>query len=102
MEFAVIILRPFDEDTLIPNSTSITEVVLRLDRFPRLFVRSLGTVAGVVTRADLQDPPVRMWLFGMITVLEMRFLHLIEANFSDELGALPLPRPPGESAPVAS
>ena len=35
-------LHPFDEDTLIPNSTSITEVVLRLDRFPRLFVRSLG------------------------------------------------------------
>jgi hypothetical protein len=77
-------LRPFDEDTLIPDSTPITEVVLRLDRFPRLFVRSLGTVAGMVTRADLQDPPVRMWLFGMITVLEMRFLHLIEANFSDE------------------
>ena len=25
-----------------------------------------------------------MWLFGMITVLEMRFLHLIDANFSDE------------------
>jgi hypothetical protein len=77
-------MRPFDDDTLIPDSASITEVVIKLDHFPRLFVRSLGTVAGLVTRADLQDPPVRMWLFGMITVLEMRFLNLIESHFSDE------------------
>jgi hypothetical protein len=77
-------MRGFDEDTLIPDSASITEVVLKLDRFPRLFVRSLGTVAGLITRADLQDPPVRMWLFGMITVLEMRFLQLIESEFSDD------------------
>lgn len=76
--------RVFDEETVLTDSASITEVVLKLDLFPRLFVRSLGTVAGVVTRLDLQDPPVRMWLFGMITVLEMRFLQLIEARFSDE------------------
>ena len=77
-------MRPFDEDTVIPDSASITEVVLKLNQYPRLFVRSLGTVAGLVTRSDLMDPPVRMWLFGMITVLEMRFLQLIEAQFSDE------------------
>jgi len=76
--------RPFDESTVIADLAPLTEVVLKLDRFPRLFVRSLGTVAGVVTRLDLQDPPVRMWLFGMVTVLEMRFLQLIEARFSDE------------------
>jgi hypothetical protein len=76
--------RAFDEESVIADSASLTDVVLKLDRFSRLFVRSLGTVAGLVTRADLQDPPVRMWLFGMITVLEMRFLELIEARFSDE------------------
>jgi hypothetical protein len=76
--------RAFDEETVIADSASLTDVVLKLDRFPRLFVRSLGTVTGLVTRLDLQDPPVRMWLFGMITVLEMRFLQLIEAHFSDE------------------
>ena len=28
--------------------------------------------------SDLQKPPVRMWLFGMITLLEMRTTRLIE------------------------
>jgi hypothetical protein len=74
----------FDDSTVIADSASLTDVVLKLDRYPRLFVRSLGTISGIVTRLDLQDPPVRMWLFGMITVLEMRFLQLIEGRFNDE------------------
>jgi len=78
--------RAFDQEIVIGDSASLGEVVHKLDRFPRLFVRSLGTVAGLLTRADLQDPPVRMWLFGMITVLEMRFLQLIDAHFSDADG----------------
>jgi hypothetical protein len=77
-------IQHFDESTIISDSATLTEVVLKLDQYPRLFVRSLGMVAGVVTRLDLQDPPVRMWLFGMITVLEMRFLYLIENRFEDE------------------
>ena len=28
--------------------------------------------------SDLQKPPVRMWLFGMITLIEMRISRLIE------------------------
>ena len=44
----------------------------------------LGEVGGVVTRTDLQDPPVRMWLFGLITLIEMRFLELIELRFQDD------------------
>jgi hypothetical protein len=76
--------RPFAEESVIPDAASLTEVVLKLDRFPRLFVRSLGRISGMVTRLDLQDPPVRMWLFGMITVLEMRFRDLIETRYSDE------------------
>jgi hypothetical protein len=35
-------------------------------------------VGGIITLSDLQKPPVRMWLFGMITLLEMRTTRLIE------------------------
>lgn len=76
--------RPFDKAMLLSETASLAEVVQALGRAPYLFVTLLGQVGGFITRGDLQDPPVRMWLFGMITVLEMRFLHLIEANFSDE------------------
>jgi hypothetical protein len=51
---------------------------------PGVLVRSLGEVNGIITRADLQDPPVRMWLFGMITVIELRFQKMIEDHFEVE------------------
>jgi hypothetical protein len=40
----------------------------------------LGTVGGTVARADLQKPPVRMWLFGVVTLIETRFTELIEKH----------------------
>ena len=58
--------------------------MLALNQAPFLFVNYLGQVGGIVTRADLQDPPVRMWLFGLITLIEMRFLELIELRFQDD------------------
>ncbi len=38
----------------------------------------LGTVSGIITRDDIQHPFVRMWLFGIITMLEMQTTPLIE------------------------
>ena len=71
-------LHAFDDSTLISDSAPLADVVLGLARSSRLFVRVLGAVSGIVTMSDLQKPPVRMWLFGMITLLEMRFGRLIE------------------------
>ena len=62
----------------ISDSTSLADVVLGLAKSPRVFVRVLGAVGGIITMSDLQKPPVRMWLFGMITLLEMRTTRLIE------------------------
>jgi len=70
-------LHPFGDSQLILDSASLTDVVLGLRDTPRLFVLLLGQVGGIVTRSDLQKPPVRMWLFGMITLIEMRFARLI-------------------------
>ena len=44
----------------------------------------LGAVGGLITRQDLEKPPVRMWLFGMITLLEMRTTRLIEIHLPNE------------------
>lgn len=75
---------PIEEGEVLPGNAHLTELVLRLDLTPILFVEYLGEIGGFVTRADLQDPPVRMWLFGLITLIEMRFLTLIERRFQDE------------------
>ena len=65
-------------DAPISETASFADVVLGLADSPRLFVRVLGAVGGIITMSDLQKPPVRMWLFGMITLLEMRMSRLID------------------------
>jgi hypothetical protein len=65
-------------DAPISDSACLTDVVLGLAKSPRLFVQVLGATGGIITMSDLQKPPVRMWLFGMITLMEMRMTRLIQ------------------------
>jgi len=76
-------LRPFAPEDLVASSTSFPELVQRLDNRSQVFVNLLGQVGGIVTKTDLQKPPVRMWLFGMITIVEMGLTRLIEAAYPD-------------------
>jgi hypothetical protein len=71
-------MKPFDDSQIILDSSPLPELVLRLKDRRRLFVSILGRVGGLVSRSDLHKPPVRMWLFGMVTLIEMRFSRLIE------------------------
>ena len=38
---------------------------------------------GIITRGDLQKAPIRMWLFGLISMLEMNFLYIIRTVYPD-------------------
>ncbi len=76
-------LRRLDDARVMLDSTPLVDVVLGLSEARRLFVSVLGGVSGIITRSDLQKPPVRMWLFGMVTLIEMRFARLIEAYCPD-------------------
>ncbi|MEQ8786111.1 MAG: hypothetical protein RIC55_07420 [Pirellulaceae bacterium] len=77
-------MRPIPDERRITDTTPLVQAVLRLKEHSRLFVSLLGRVGGIVSRSDLQKPPVRMWLFGMITLIEMRFTRLIAAHCPDE------------------
>jgi hypothetical protein len=74
---------PIGEARILSGHASLSDLVLALNQVPYLFVNFLGEISGIVTRADLQDPPVRMWLFGVITLIEMRFLTLIRRRFPE-------------------
>ncbi len=76
-------LHPFEEGDVVPDSAGFPELVMRLNDRTRLFVNVLGQVGGIVTKTDLQKPPVRMWLFGMITIIEMGLTRLIEAAYPE-------------------
>jgi hypothetical protein len=76
-------VHPFEDGEVVPDSAGFPELVMRLNDRPCLFVTVLGQVGGIVTRTDLQKPPVRMWLFGMITIIEMGLTRLIETAYPD-------------------
>lgn len=75
---------PFSDDIVLSDTARLAEVVMGLHESPRLFVSVFGQVSGIVTRSDLQKPPVRMWLFGMITILEMRITNMIDQYTSKD------------------
>ena len=77
-------MQPFSDGQVIVDTTPLAEVVRRLKESHCLFVSVFGTVAGIVTRSDLQKPPMRMWLFGMITLIEMRLTTMIERAATEE------------------
>jgi hypothetical protein len=73
-------LRPIDGAIVRNDSDPLLAVLMALNRAPFLFVSMLGSVCGIITTADMQKPPVRMWLFGIVTLIEMRCTELIDRN----------------------
>lgn len=67
----------FREPDLVTGDTPLSTVFDRLSQNARVFVVTLDSICGIVTRADMQKAPVRMWLFGLISLLEMQMLRII-------------------------
>jgi len=77
-------LRPFGPDDLVVEGASLEQVIRSLAVNERCFVTVLGEAAAIVTLQDLEKPPVRMFLFGMVTVLEMLLARAVEQAFPGE------------------
>jgi hypothetical protein len=71
------VMTDFRAVTQLEGSAPLSAAIRALTRQPRVFVTALGGVAGVVTPDDVQKPPARMWLFGMVTMIELRYTRLI-------------------------
>lgn len=70
-------------DQVVAIGASLIDVVGILARHDHCFVSVLDSVVGVIERAAVNKPPVRMWLFGAITLYEMGLAPLIEKVFPD-------------------
>ena len=78
-------LKPFEPNLLLDESANIRDALRLLCKPPhRVYVQVLGRVSGIVTKGDLQKLPVRMWLFGLISLVEMQLLRLIRYGWLDE------------------
>jgi len=77
-------LRHFTTDQVITGDATLSDVIHVLTRHDYCFISLLGEVAGVICRDDINKPMVRMWLFGLITMIEMRVVQLIQVKFPDD------------------
>lgn len=73
--------QPVPEALLIQDSEPLVQAILAMRETPYLFVESLGQINGIITLGDIQKAPVRMWLFGLISLMEMQLLRVIRETY---------------------
>ncbi len=76
-------LRHFRASQRLPADTSLSEVIHVLTIHQYAFVTALGDVFGYISREEINKPVVRMWLFGIITFIEMEVTEMIREHYPD-------------------
>jgi hypothetical protein len=59
------------QELIISDSTPIAEIFALLSSRSFCFVIYGNNIVGIITRADINKPPVRIYVFGIISLLEM-------------------------------
>jgi hypothetical protein len=78
------VMRPFQRTQLLDRDASLVDVVSALGRHEACFIRLHGEVVAYVSRRELQGPVARMWLFGMITSIELAVTEGIRASLTEK------------------
>lgn len=77
-------LRELSEEDTLRESDALLAVIEQMREKRWIFVYFLGNPSGIVTRGDLEKAPVRMWLFGLVSLLEMQMLRRIMEHGESE------------------
>jgi hypothetical protein len=75
--------RKIDSRQVVDLEASLTDVIHVLTHFNSCFVSLDGTVVGTISREEMEKPVVRMWLFGIITMIEMLAVNLVRQKWPD-------------------
>jgi hypothetical protein len=76
--------RVISRDQIVNGDCPLSEVGTVLSRHEYCFVAILDSIGGVITRNEFEKPVVRMWLFGMITIIEMAVTQTIRNLWPDD------------------
>ena len=77
-------MKHFTVDQVVNGTATFGDVIHVLTRHDFCFVTVLNNITGVICRDDINKPMARMWLFGIVTIVEMRLLQLIQERFPNE------------------
>jgi hypothetical protein len=73
--------RIFGTGDALPDSEALQSAFAALRDRRHVFITVLGHVGGIVTRGDLQKAPVRLWLFGLVSLLEMQMPRVVRERY---------------------
>ncbi len=76
-------LRAFGHDQVLDGDSSLSDVIHVLTRHDHCFIMMLGDIVGYVSRSDIQKPVVRMWLFGIVTLMEIEITGQVSSRWPD-------------------
>ncbi|MBD8005489.1 hypothetical protein [Bacillus norwichensis] len=65
---------------IVAANTPLVDIFALMEGKERLFLMSDSTIDLLITKADLQKPPVRMLLFGLVTLLESEMADVIRVH----------------------
>lgn len=73
-----------DVTMIVAETLPVADLFEMLQKQPFLFVLQGRSIVGIVTKADLQRVPVRILMFGLITLLEMNLRESIREYYGDD------------------
>lgn len=74
-------IKKFEIEIVISESTPLSELFEILLKKEYVYVLSSNSVEGIVTRADINKPIVRIYLFGLISLFELHLNFWITENY---------------------
>ena len=84
-------VKKISSDLLISDSTPIADIFSILNELEFAFVISGKYISGIITKADINKPPVRIYLFGITSLFEMHLSAWVNHYYPDDSWASQVP-----------
>ena len=78
-------LQKITSEHLISDATPLASLLSIFKKRERAFVLEGEHVTGIITRADLNKPPVRVYLFGLISLLDMHLTYWVTSLYPNDV-----------------
>jgi len=77
--------RPFEPELLVSDGTPLPVVLRRMQDQPAVFVVGSDGVDGIITHADLEKQCMRIYLFGLVSLLEQELCTIMHELSQQEV-----------------
>ena len=77
-------LKNVEDDQYIPETAPVLNLFNKLASSSFIFIKVNDKVEGIITRADINKPLVRIYIFGIISLFEMHLNFWINEMYKDE------------------